>query len=216
MDELTHTIMSEALVARGVLSPEAVAADRLEQFGADVPPVTIQAPKPDPFKTPAPQGVMAQPQAPQAPDAVDPLWSAPSSPGAYTFERPQPTFNLKTEEGKAEFAAHLAQEQAFREWLHSEAVPAGLAKEFDRRAHANVAKNLTPEQVVITQQQGLVELGRKWGDDLKPNLDLARAEIDRMAEKQPNLWDVLRQTNLVNDTSFIQTLVNRAKSRGLA
>jgi len=187
-DAAAYQAMGEALVARGLMTPEAVAADL------------------------APKGE-AEPGAPQAatPPAasgpVDPLDALAFTPAANPAE-----FNFGTPPQGVELS--LEQETHFREMFVQYEIPKPIGDQIGRLWNQAIASPPTEAQLERSYQDGHAALSRMWGADLDRNLAVANAEINRMAKTNPEIKAMLRFSGLGNNAWLASTLFHLARARG--
>lgn len=197
-------IAGEALIAQGLWTPEAVAADRLAMEARINGEAEPQAPAKAPVSASA---TLPSPSA--QPGPVDPLdelaFAGPASPTAYNFGTAPQGVEIS-----------LEQEAHFREVFHREGIPSSIGNRIGELWNQAVANPPTPEQLELGYQTGYAALNRMWGANTDRNLKVADAEVQRMAKTNPQIKDMLRHSGLGNSPWLASTLYNFAKSRGRA
>lgn len=201
-DLATHDVMASALVERGIMTPEAAAADRaaLEAQLAGQP-ATAQAESP---------AATAQPVATASPNA-DPLeaavWAAPPSAAAYDMTQGVPV--PPGAEYSHEFEAHN------RAAFFAAGVPQSIGNHIAKLWNDVLARGEFPNdaQLEMGKRQALQALTKQWGADTQANLARAKSVVQVMEKHQPEIWNLLVQSGLGNDPWLISTLANLARSR---
>jgi hypothetical protein len=202
MDLELHDTMGAALVERGIMSPQDVAADRagLEaQLDGTAPPPG------------APDEASAQPASADA---------KARELAAFGFAPPTaPTEYRLTEHGPMPEGAIVdeAFERATLQGFHAAGLPRSIADQFGRLWYEANTREAAPtdHELRTGKQQALAELSKMWGPDTQRNLQLADRIVDKMAEKQPAIYAMLERTGIGNNTWLIAALYNLAVAQGL-
>jgi hypothetical protein len=214
-EQEVHQAMGEALISRGLATPEQVAADRAgleadiaaRTLSLDHPAPTQQQPQAKPNFTADPNAgvqVMVQESSDLASiDAV--VFTAPSSPAGYKFD-PMPNG----------FARDLKVESAVRAAFHASDVPASTAAQVHRMWVKAMQAPPSQQEMDRAYQTGSLELQRMFGDQRENVLKVANGEIDRMAVTYPPLKDMLKTSGLANNAWVVATLFNLARAKGRA
>jgi hypothetical protein len=190
-DLQTFDIMGAALVERGIMSAEAVAAERATKEAGGV----------SPGEGNKPPAQMAEAQQPGGD-----VWAPPASAAAYNFSPGGPLPEGATP--SREF------EMANREAFFAAGLPDSIGNELVRRYTAAVSKEPPSDHDLATgRQNATATLTKLWGADFKANLAAANSVVAKMATKQPAIWSILEKTGLGNDPWIIQSLANLANGR---
>jgi hypothetical protein len=200
LDVATHDVMAQALIERGLLTPEQASISRVTLTGEQSP----TAPKPAAASqagSPTPNPATASPEA-----TLDgQIFEGAASPAAYQFTTFEPPEGV---EHSLEF------ESVNRAALHHASVPREIGNEIARRWNEAMARDEVSEQdLALSKQSALTQLNKAWGADTMKNIALAETVIAKIAEKQPGVWDMLRVSGLANDPWLIQTLHNVARAK---
>jgi len=192
-DAAAFQAMGEALVARGLMTPEAVAADLAPKGEAEPAAPALQA--------------ATTPTTPTTPGPVDPLDAMAFAPAVSPAE-----FNFGTAPQGVETS--LEQETHFRELFVQHEIPKPIGDQIGRLWNQAIASPPTEAQLDRMYQDGHAALFRMWGADLDRNLAVANAEIDRMAKANPEIKHMLRFSGLGNNAWLASTLFHLARARG--
>lgn len=207
MDLETHDVMSQALIERGIVTADQVAADR----------ASLEAELNDPNGGFDPMaGHTPQSQGPTVPldeagqaNAIDAAaFAGPASPADYRFERAFDAAPSTREQ--------LQAEQSLRTALHAEAVPVPIARQVDQLLAQGLKNPPTPAQLEHGRQIGAAQLAKDWGADRDKNLAIANNELRRLSARMPALPGLLAETGVANSAWLAKTLFNQAKARGRA
>lgn len=203
MDELTvHQIMGEALVVRGLATPEDVQSDRAALEARLAGQDSTGA------EQPLPEASTARPQPAEQPQ-VDPMdaliFRGADSPASYNFGVAPNGIELSFE-----------QETTFRNLFHQEGIPASIGNEIGRLWNQAVVNPPSEDQLERSRQECSVALHHLWGADTQKNLAIAQAEVQRLAKSNPNIVEMLETSGLGNNPWLIASVVNMAKAKGRA
>jgi len=208
MDIQTHELMAAALVERGIVTAEQVAADRaslereLAGDGGGFDPLA------QPAAAPAqPSGVVLGSDQDDGSAIDQAAFAGPSSPTDYRFTN-DPDFRPTAETMQAD--------AEWRQALHAEAVPVSIATEVQRLLSAGLKNPPTEAQLELGRQAGEAALARVWGDSKARNLEVAKGELQRISARRPEIIPALVQSGVANSPWLAQTLYNMAKARGRA
>lgn len=147
--------------------------------------------------TPAPAAPSDEP-----PTAVDvgaaAAFAGPASPAAYAFDRI----------GGAEYSDDdMRAEQGIRAALHAEGIPTGVAS-LGHMLLQQAVKNGLPDDVTLemSRRTGEAELARRHGEKAQEVIRQARAVFSRLDKRDPRIGDMLVNSGVANDPSFIEAL----------
>lgn len=209
MDDLsTHDVMASALIERGIITPEAAAADRAAlqaQLSGEPAPATAEP------ATSTAQALSAEGITPQAahPDA-DPIeasvWAAPAGITAYDLAQgPAPAGT----EPAPEFEA------ANRAAFFAAGIPQSVGNHIARLWNDTMARGEVPNdaQLEASRRETLAALNKHWGAETQANLARAKTVVQVMAKHQPAIWQMLETSGLGNNAWLIMTLANMARAR---
>jgi hypothetical protein len=202
-DLQTFDVMAQALLERGLLTPEQASISRIALTGGNSAdgPAGGQPPAPTLNPAPAPQ---AAAQDPSNLDAV--AFAAPDSPAAYQFTTSEPPAG-------AEYSIEF--ESVNRAAFHAAGIPKAIGDHIAAMWNEAAARDEVSEQdLALSKQSALVALNKLWGADTMRNIALAETVVARIAEKQPGVWDMLRVSGMANDPWLISTLYNIAQAQG--
>lgn len=201
-DAETHAAMGAALVERGLMTPEAVAADRAAQE-------TQTAGAAEPAEaTKTSDSLQPTPAAPSP--AADPLdvaiFAPPASQQAYDLSQgpaPQGT----------EYSSDF--EVQNRAALFAAGIPQSIGDHMAKRWNAVMASGELPSdaQLALDRRQATETLMKHWGPAWQENLARARSVVAIMANHQPNIRQMMDVSGLGNDPHIIISLANLARAR---
>lgn len=209
MDQETYDVMADALVSRGLMTPEQVTADRTRIAELNGNQAGTQQPgKPDTSPAAEDPTSIFQGNSEEAAQLDAAAYEGPSSPAAYDF-----SYFGAMPEG-VEHSPE--QETAIRNMYHAEGIPVAIGNEIARLYNAGLANPPTPEQRELNAQESMATLHKMWGDNTDKNIEIANRELVRMQEHLPNIDEMLEASGLENNAWLVATLVNLAKARGRA
>ena len=211
-DLVLQQIAGEAMVARGLWTPEQVAADRASmesRLAGEEDPDASSHTASGSGSTASALGaaVVALPEENPSVEAVDPLdalaFAPAASPSAYNFPPPPAGAQVSME-----------QATAIRAMLHTHEIPTPIGNEIGRLWNKALAQPPTEAQLERGRQDGHAALTKMWGQDTDKNLAIAQREVQRMAKTNPEIKEMLVQSGLGNSPWLASTLVNLARARG--
>lgn len=211
MDMETHDLMASALVERGLMTAEAVAADRA-QVVAQIESGEGFDPMADTNAKPTGKPVAAQAGNTEANAPVDPLdalaFAPPPSPNVYRM------VNGAAPEGAT---MNLEFQSANRQAMHAAGLPEGIGNALADRWNAAMAQpQPTEAQIELSARKATEVLTKQWGPDFTKNLAIANTVVADMEKHQPAIRQMLKVTGLGNDPWIIASFYNVAKARGRA
>ncbi|WP_374601052.1 hypothetical protein [Niveibacterium sp.] len=193
-----QAIMAQALIERGLATPEQIAQSQAPRNGEESSQTAPQSADDALAAVNAPRGIE---------NAAEAAFEAPATPYAYQFPRPphgveiDPQFELQARE-----AFHAAQ--------IPNAIAANAVKLWNEAAAAAQRGDLTPERMASEQMETRELLARRYGDKTPALLEAARGEVARIAEKWPELPQMLAASGLGNNAWLVVSLANLAAARG--
>jgi hypothetical protein len=193
LDLQTHDIMAAALQERGLITAEQAAVSRITLESGQS---TTDAPAPAPPAT-----------APQEPASLDSLAFAPAvSPAEYTMQHGEPPAGVIRD---------LEFEQTNREALLHAGIPTSIGTHIAKLWHEAQFRDqpITDEELHLSKSETFAALQRVWGDDTTANLQLANTVVDRLAERQPQVRELLVHSGLGNNSWLIETFYNLARAQ---
>ena len=188
-----QSVMGEALIARGVMTAEAVAVDLATTQG--IAPPAPGAPPAD--------------QAEQPAEAVEPPHDAflpPADPAGYRFAAPPP--------GVAPIA--LDEELSVRQNLHVAGVPNALAASVMQQVYKAASNPPSDADLIQATAKGREQVAHKYGADAPKVLAAAKAELARIAGADPHIQRVVDASGLGSSLWMVSTLYNLARNGGRA
>jgi hypothetical protein len=208
MDLDTHDAMSAALIERGIVTAEQVAADRVSLeaelanpgvggFDPRAPADASKAAHANLFDNETDDGASI---------SVD-AFAGPTSVNEYRFEHaPDAKHTDET----------MAAEAAWRTALHTVGIPVSIASQVDRLLAAGMKNPPSQAQLEMGRQQCAIALGKQWGTSRASNLAIAQGELARIAKHRPEIIPALVQSGVGNSPWLAVTLYNMAKAKGRA
>lgn len=178
--------MGQALVNRGVMTAEQVAAD-------------LQ-PKTDANAAAAPDG-----NTPAEVEPAHPALAPPAQPSEYRFD-PLP----------AGMEVTTAEEQSVRNALHTAGIPNALAAETWRQVFKAAANPPTDSQINATTADTRAKLNAKYGAEAPKVIAAAQAEFDRIAKNDPHVERIVIASGVGCSLWLQETLYNLARNAGRA
>jgi hypothetical protein len=208
MDLETHEAMSAALIERGIVTAEQVAADRvsLEAELAN-PGVGGFDPRAPADASKAAHATLVDNETDDGASISVDAFAGPASVNEYRFEHaPDAKHTDET----------MAAESAWRTALHTEGVPVSIASQVDRLLAAGMKNPPSAAQFEQGRQVGAAALAKLWGADRDANLAIANGELRRIAAHRPEIIPALAQSGVSNSAWLAATLYNMAKAKGRA
>jgi hypothetical protein len=108
----------------------------------------------------------------------------------------------------------MQQGQAMQNLFHAEQIPVPIATEVSRLYSEACLAPPTDEQVELAARETMLRLERQYGADTGKYVNAARAEIARMAQREPRLLDMLNVSGLGSSYYVVNSLINIARARG--
>jgi len=134
---------------------------------------------------------------------TDAIWAGAQRPEEFNFGMPPMGVEASYE-----------QDMQIRHAFIEHGVPAALGSQFGRMWHAAMASP-PPDAIALElgQRACQAEMERMYGAEAQRVIDVARAEVCRIAKTTPQIFDMLDQSGLGNSPYLVSTLFNLARGK---